>query len=304
MTCFPKISVLIPVYNVEPFLKRCLDSVVNQTFADYEVVLVDDGSSDGSGQICDEYAHKYAFVKVYHNPNQGISATREFALQCASGEYIQFVDSDDWIELDMLEVMYKKALEENADVVGCNFFEEYEGYNREIDVAYESKEQFLRAVVGDQWGVVWKLLIRKDIVILNDVHFPPKINGGEDYVFVVQILFFARSVTSVREAFYHYNRINAGSTISNPSYTKIKEQIEATNIVDRLLIEWNLESLYLNEILQRKFFCKLPLLAQHYYEWKTLFPECNVLFGKLAGKKNKIRLLVCKMKEMFGLEGM
>ncbi|MBR5272580.1 MAG: glycosyltransferase [Clostridia bacterium] len=114
-----KISVIIPVYNAEKFLHKCLSTVLNQTFKDYEIILVNDGSKDNSGAICDEYAAKYDFIRAFHKENGGASSARNYGMQFAQGEYINFVDADDWMELDMYEKLVK-ASEGGVDLVMCN----------------------------------------------------------------------------------------------------------------------------------------------------------------------------------------
>lgn len=115
----PKISVIVPVYNVAPYLKKCVDSIINQTFTDIEIILVDDGSTDESGTICDQYAQKDSRVKVIHKPNGGLSDARNSGLEVCSGEYIGFVDSDDWISPDMYETLIHFAVKEDLDVAMC-----------------------------------------------------------------------------------------------------------------------------------------------------------------------------------------
>ena len=108
------ISVIVPVYNVELYLRKCLNSVVNQTYRDLEILIIDDGSTDGSGEICDEY-RKDERVRVFHTDNRGLSCARNLGLDNATGEWIGFVDSDDWIEPDMYEVLIRRAEETGAD---------------------------------------------------------------------------------------------------------------------------------------------------------------------------------------------
>ena len=115
------ISVIIPVYNVEPYLRKCLDSVVNQTYKELEILIIDDGSTDGSGAICDEYAKTDKRIRVFHTENRGLSCARNLGLDEAKGEWIGFVDSDDWIEPDMYEVLLKNAEKTGADVVECGY---------------------------------------------------------------------------------------------------------------------------------------------------------------------------------------
>ena len=116
----PKISIIVPVYKVEKYLHRCLDSIVNQTFTDWECILIDDGSPDNSGIICDEYAQMDRRFKVIHQENKGVSAARNAGLDVAKGEWIGFVDSDDWIEKETYEVAYNKAIKELQRKVGAN----------------------------------------------------------------------------------------------------------------------------------------------------------------------------------------
>ena len=118
------ISVIVPVYNVEPYLRKCLDSVVGQTYRDLEIIVVDDGSTDGSGEICDEYKTD-SRVQVYHTDNHGLSAARNYALDHAHGNYIAFIDSDDWFEETALEHFITIAQNRGADIVGCEFYQEY-----------------------------------------------------------------------------------------------------------------------------------------------------------------------------------
>ena len=118
------ISVIIPVYNVEPYLRKCLDSVIGQTYRHLEILIVDDGSTDGSGKICDEY-EKDKRVKVFHTENHGLSAARNYALDRSHGDYIAFIDSDDWFEETALQFFLTTAQETCADIVACQFYQEY-----------------------------------------------------------------------------------------------------------------------------------------------------------------------------------
>lgn len=116
-----KLSIIIPIYKVEPYLHKCINSILAQTFADFELILVDDGSPDKCGEICDEYAKRDTRIKVIHKENGGVSAARNAGLEIAQGEYIGFVDSDDYIEKDMYEILYKLSKEYDADIVECGF---------------------------------------------------------------------------------------------------------------------------------------------------------------------------------------
>ena len=128
----PKISVIVPVYNVEKYLRKCIESILNQTFREFELILVDDGSTDSSGKICDEYALKDSRIKVIHKENGGASSARNAGLDVAKGEYIGFVDSDDWIEMDMYGELYRLIKENNTDISVC-------GINNIKDIKYKNE---------------------------------------------------------------------------------------------------------------------------------------------------------------------
>lgn len=121
----PKISIIVPVYKAEKYLNRCVDSILAQTFTDFELLLIDDGSPDKSGEICDEYARKDSRVRVIHKENGGVSSARQRGLDESIGEYTIHADPDDWVEPTMLEELYNKANKEDADMVICDFFYEY-----------------------------------------------------------------------------------------------------------------------------------------------------------------------------------
>ena len=171
----PTISVIVPVYNVEIYLHRCVDSILAQTFTDFELILVDDGSPDNCGAICDEYAKKDSRVRVIHKENGGQSSARNRAIEAAQGEWIHFVDSDDLIHPQMLEILYRAAQESGANISACSYTEA-EDVENSFFAPYPMPPQYTLAAVSEEklmeyrdgkkghyWIVVAKLL-RKEIV--------------------------------------------------------------------------------------------------------------------------------------------
>ena len=128
----PKVSVIVPVYKAEKYLQRCVDSLLAQTFTDFELLLIDDGSPDRSGEICDEYAAADSRVRVFHKVNGGVSSARQCGMDNATGEYTIHADPDDWVEPIMLKELYVKAKEENADMVFCNYYWDKGCYSKVI----------------------------------------------------------------------------------------------------------------------------------------------------------------------------
>ena len=122
MGAFLVISVIVPVYKVEQYLPQCIESIINQTYRNLEIILIDDGSPDNCGKICEEYAQKDKRIKVFHKKNGGLSDARNYGIARASGEYLAFVDSDDWIEPDMYEVLVNWIEDHQTDIVSCGFF--------------------------------------------------------------------------------------------------------------------------------------------------------------------------------------
>ena len=163
----PKISIIVPVYKVEPYLRKCVDSILAQTFTDYELILVDDGSPDNCGKICEEYAAADSRVKVIHQNNQGLSVARRVGLNAAKGEWIGWVDSDDWIEPNHFAALYNAAVGSDVDMVSCDIAEEKNGvtkYTKQFCGSDKACDQ-LRALLRRQIRAsVWNRLYRREAI--------------------------------------------------------------------------------------------------------------------------------------------
>lgn len=224
------ISVILPVYNVEKYLRECLDCILRQTYQDFEVLLIDDGSADSSGQICDEYAAKDKRFVVIHRKNAGVSSARNLGMQKAKGEYIAFIDSDDMISDDYLEKLHQGILEGNADVCLCKF-----SRMRDSEIVVE-EEKYLKAYINDKgmdaffesflshyitvlcensssylMGTVWRMLFRKSSF---PYFLPEDISISEDLIFVMRNFPVVNRINIVDEALYFY-RDNNTSAMSN-----------------------------------------------------------------------------------------
>lgn len=209
----PLISVIIPVYNVEKYLRECLDSVLAQTYSNYEVILVDDGSTDISGAICDEYADKHNNIRVIHKENGGLSEARNTGLDASNGDYIYFLDSDDWIEKETLQSLANRITETDSDVV---FFDsksfEDSGKGYQISQRYIRKFDYPTGnglVVFEQLqtnkefhSAVPLLFFKKSFFEESGIRFYPGILY-EDMLFTFEALVKAKRVSQCKEAFYH-----------------------------------------------------------------------------------------------------
>ena len=205
------ISVIVPVYKVELYLKQCVDSILNQTYKNLEVILVDDGSPDGCGNICDEYEKRNSCVKVLHVNNGGLSAARNAGIKVATGDYIGFVDSDDWIEPDMYELLLKRLEDARADICVCGF----DVVGKRVSHVWHSDEEVykdavsLKALLDDRINNhVWNKLYRKEIILdvmkSNNGFLFPEGKNYEDIAVMHNLIAQAKCVASISEMEYHY----------------------------------------------------------------------------------------------------
>ena len=210
-----KISVIVPVYNAECFLERCVDSILQQTFSDFELILVDDGSSDGSGALCDSFASRDGRIAVIHQKNGGVSAARNAGITAATGEFIAFVDSDDAVEKDCFHVLFTLAEQYRADIsmVGSFPFDEnHAAANDFSETVYNSGAEAVRAIGAQhtyQFRTCWAKLIKSQIV--KQYVFPENQSSGEDLATVYKWLFAADRVVKKNIPLYHYNTENEES---------------------------------------------------------------------------------------------
>ena len=201
------ISVIVPVYNVEPYLRKCLDSIIEQTYRDLEILVIDDGCTDGSGLICDDYAEQDARVRVFHTDNHGLSAARNLGLENARGEYIGFVDSDDWIEPDMYEVLYSYANKTQSDAACCGYYRQYAKTATEHaltgkEICYEGKGLIPAIMKGYVFGhYAWNKIYKKEL--FTDCSFPEG-KYFEDIATTWRVLLKCHRVICVRNILYHY----------------------------------------------------------------------------------------------------
>lgn len=254
-----RVSILVPVYKSESFIKRCCVSLFSQTFEDIEYIFVDDCSPDKSisvvRQCLRDYPSRQNATRVIQlDENKGVAFVRNLLLKEAQGEYLLFVDSDDWIEVNAVEILYNKAHEKNADVVSFGFYCENENRTTQRSFHYECKDECLQDVIGNNWGVVWRFLFRNDLVKNNLISFPQGLQGGEDYVFCVKTIFYALNIISLNHSLYHYVTYNSGSLISTKNIDSIVHQYKATAIVEDFLKTQDKYHLYTNALNERKYY--------------------------------------------------
>lgn len=200
------ISVIVPVYNSEKYLHRCIDSILAQTYTDFELLLIDDGSKDNSGKICDEYAAKDSRIRVFHKENGGVSSARNMGLDNAQGEWITFVDSDDWVENDAYISLDKNS---DKDIIINSFLMYYEGnFYKEGDISLyisskKQKDDFLfKYLHTGLLTTVCSKIYKKDII--GDIYFDKNVVVGEDTLFFLNVILRATQIQIIDSPYYIY----------------------------------------------------------------------------------------------------
>lgn len=279
------VSLIIPIFKVRNFIERCVCSLFEQTLRDVEYIFVDDASPDDSIEILksciERYPERAGQVQILiHEENQGLPAARNTGLSVAKGEYVFHCDSDDFVEKDMLEEMYKSAKEKDADVVYCDFYLSFQKNERYMsNPIYETADAMLRQGLlgGNMKYNVWNKLVRRNLYTDNGIAFPAGHAMGEDMT-MIRIAACAQSVTYVPKAFYHYVKLNTNAysaTMSEKHMVDIRFNVDQT-------VEF-LQNKFGNELEKEiaffKLNTKLPFLITddktQYEVWKEWWPEAN-----------------------------
>ena len=225
----PLVSITVPIYKVQKDLPRCLDSLINQTLENIEIILVDDGSPDQCGNICDEYAAKDHRIKVIHKENGGLASARQAGLELCSGIYYTVCDGDDWVEADIYEKLYNKAGAEDADIVLSNYYNDYPD-GRQIaskSYSYTTQEQYIEDLMFHRAPVnTWCKLFKISTIKEHSISYQEGINMGEDSLFLFKLLLAPLKICTVDDAFYHYQRGLNTTTYTNNITQHSVEQIE------------------------------------------------------------------------------
>ncbi len=240
-----KVSVVIPIYNVEKYIRDCLDSVVNQSLKDIEIICIDDGTPDNSGKIADEYAQKDSRIKVIHQENHGLPAARNRGIEQANGEYIKFLDSDDSLVLESCEISYNKAKEQDADILIDNY------KNQVIDgPIYELLQ-----------AVVWSGMYRTKFIKNNNIKFNENVKAyGEDQSFNLICNSMASKIVCISDSLYNYRTDNSDSITHTPNDTKRNSDSHISN-VSYVYENWNSRGVFTKNAEAKinflKWFCNM-----------------------------------------------
>lgn len=233
----PTVSVIIPVYNVEYYLHKCVDSVLCQSFTDLELILIDDGSVDNSPQICDDYASKDSRVRVFHKKNGGVSSARNHGLDEAKGEWIIFVDADDWLDVDTLKVCCPFTNDYDIIRFSMNCVMKEDGSrNRPFNMVDEPKDDYLAKIVSRKTILgVCGGLYRRTLFEIYNIRFDTDLVCGEDWVVLTALLANANNCKIINLPLYQYNRYNEKSCTTSIKYENWVSTKNALKQIDKLL---------------------------------------------------------------------
>ena len=312
----PKISVIVPVYNAEKYLHRCVDSILAQTFTDFELLLVNDGSKDTSGEVCDEYATKDSRVRVFHKENGGVSSARNIGLDNAKGEWISFVDSDDWLNVNMFQEMYDCAILTLADAVYCDINMVFKDYGQVYKAASfsEDKTALMRNYIASVWTSLCNTLVKTDIFKRYNLKSPVHLTYCEDFWLSVRLFHYAEKISYIAQPHYNYNRINESSKMHSLDFKTEQEERKAYLETIEFFEKEGMGDLYKKEMSWRvlKSTHDSVLYPERYNEFLSVYPKshkyiwscpyvnlkCKVIMWMFSHKINIVALAILQLRRI------
>lgn len=278
-----KISVIVAVYNAKDFIERALDSLLKQTFNDFEIIIIDDGSTDGTLQVINkrllEVRAGSPEVKLISRENKGISLTRSEGIRVASGDYFIFLDSDDWVEQHFLSELYNDAILNDSDMVITDYFLDYDHGIFEVkNEVSNNKLEILSLMLLDKVkGFTWNKLIRRQVCLDNGLDFQPNINYMEDFIFIMEVLLASDKVSFLDKCLVHYNQENESSITKRLNTRKAKEITDALSYIEKYLMMTNKASILNYSLINLKLRNKYKIITEGswglYNKYFELYPE-------------------------------
>ena len=313
------LSVIVPIYNVKPYLRQCIESICCQTYRDLEIILVDDGSCDGSSKICDQYRKMDDRIVVLHKENEGLVKARKTGLQISRGEYIAYVDGDDWIEPEMFERLYGTMTENNADIVMCGHYIDTGNISKEayhdVPDGYYRKKQLIEKIYPEMiagraffdWKIypaLWDKLFKRECIMPYQMEVDERLKMGEDAACTYPALLNADRIYILRECLYHYRQTTTSMVKNIQNHTEERAQFQLLyDSVDKIFEEYkdifDLREQWLKYVL----FLMIPRsdgLYSGYDRLRFLFPFRNVQKGNdiiLYGAGTYGQRLYCYLKK-------
>lgn len=305
----PKVSILVPIYNVTNFIERCAHSLFQQTFLDIEYIFVNDCSTDDSIDKLLNVIELYPLLKdqiqiIHHPNNRGLASTRNTAINASKGEYISVVDSDDYIEPNMIAELYTKALQEHADITVCDFFIEFSDKTviRIDSICSDKWENFRQMIIQNTThSCLWNKLVKRSFYEMRECRVPDGLNSSEDRHVSSRLFYFATKIVKVDKPLYHYVQYNANAITKTKSSMHFENLIQFWTLFDDFLIEHGLLEKYRLEVSQSKARGKASIMinTQSYSlqkKYSYLFLEEEKENTYLLAKGERILLFLLRSK--------
>lgn len=289
----PLISVIVPIYNVKQYICKCIESIINQKYKNLQIILVDDGSTDGCGGICDSYADRDSRIKVIHKENGGLVSARKAGLSIADGDYIGFVDGDDYVEQDMYFELCSNLRESGADFISSGFKKNYGDDIYFADVSFsccmdkQNAAEFYRRHVFDPTDeeyiltCIWSKLFKRDIIIKSYMDLPEFQSYGEDLICLCGCVFYSEKIQVIDRAYYHYT-IRENSLFHQTNVNALLNECDLyrqlCNLFEKLNVGWEVKESLKDRFIREALNCISKITYINYPTYK--FPNVNELCNK------------------------
>lgn len=298
----PLVSIIVPVYNAENTLHIAINSILSQTYQNVELIIVNDCSQDNTlnklNKYRDEIIDNSIIIKIFsHDINKGVAAARNTGLDNASGVYIYYVDADDWIERNTIEMLIKEQQKNDADIIGCNWYLSFNKNERRMNQPLFTSplEAIQKMLNGSMRWNLWLFLVKRSLYDKYNIRFIPGMNMGEDLMVMMRLFIHSERVSFIDKALYHYGQSNDGSLTKTYSEKHRQEATKNLQIVEDYLEKSNLSHHIGDGINFLKLNIKLPLLISNkesdYKQWEKWFPESNKYVMKNKELSIRTRLL-------------
>ena len=269
-----EVTVIMPVYNVQDYIDRSIKSFLAQTLANFELLLVDDGSTDDSGKICDEYAESDSRIKVFHKPNGGVASARALGLEKATGKYIIHSDPDDWVEPEMLSEMFTLAERNHSDIVFADYYRNYTNNKQVYFSVSPAKDPLVcisHTLLNCTHNSLCDKLVKREFIETNNIRFIPNINHAEDSLFVIKLLLHNPAVAYINKAYYHYC-FRDGSITATNSRENLFNHFNQIKETEKLLFgyDFNKELQHMKLVFKIRLIIAIGTYGKQ--EYKTFFP--------------------------------
>ncbi len=282
----PAVSIIIPVYKAERFFERCLQSLFEQTLQNIEYIFVNDHTPDKSMEVLhnvlQRYPNRIPQVRIVeHETNRGSGASRDTGMRQATGEYVIHCDSDDWVELNMYEQMYRTAIQEKADIVCCDFLMEYPNWKKlfSYDYSIETTQHIKELKLMVLYSALWNKLVRRELITGHNIYPFENVNMWEDLGIVTRLRYFSEKTVIIHQPFYHYNVQNPQSIVANKNNNSAYEQMNCAEHIAAFFRDQNAGKEYALVINYLFFLSKYAFIRQWRQRnislWKTFHPETH-----------------------------